>query len=155
MALASFKKKALKLSGAINASRGMISSMTNKLSTYKAATKAFPSSQSIPLMNEVLALELKVRNVNIDLNGDRTYNQLDKDGEYSTSQRAQNAIFDVFGSSSNITGTSEKNYEIAADEFAPILEKVRDLMKDFNEMDQKLDRIGAPLMPNRLPNWLK
>lgn len=154
-ALAAFKKKALKLSGAINASRGMLNSMNNKLSTYKAATKAFPSSQSIPLMNEVLALEQKVQAVNVELNGDRTYNQLDKDGEYSTSQRAQNAIFDVFGSSSNITGTSQQNYEIAADEFAPILEKIRALMGNFDKMDQKLDQIGAPLTPNRLPNWKK
>ena len=106
-------------------------------------------------MEEILALELKVQAVNIALNGDRTYNQLDKDGDYSTSQRAQSAIFDVFGSSSNITKTSLNGYDIAANEFAPVLEQIRGLMDNFSQMDQKLDQIGAPLTPNRLPNWKK
>jgi Flp pilus assembly CpaE family ATPase len=48
-----------------------------------------------------------------------------------------------------------KNYDIAADEFAPILQKVRDLMTDFSAIDQKFDQNGAPLTINHLPNWKK
>ena len=153
--LAAFKKKALKLSGAINASRGIMTSMNSKIATYKVATKAFPAAQAIQLMDKIINLENKVQALNHQLNGDPTYRRLDQDGAYATGQRAQNAIFDIFGSSSNITGTSEKNYDIAADEFGPILESLKSLVADFQGMDQKLDQIGAPLTPDRLPNWKK
>ncbi len=154
-ALAAFKKKALKLSGAINATRGVMSSMTNKIATYKAASKAFPAQESNQLMTDILALEQKVTALNIQLNGDRDVNRLDQDGAYSTSQRAQNAIFDVLGSTSDITGTSEQNYSIAADEFGPILSGLKSLLTEFQGMDRRLDQMSAPLTPDRLPDWKK
>ncbi len=153
--VAEFKKKALKLFGAMNATQGVISDMNNKLAAYKAASKSFPATQANDMMKEILSLEDKVTQVSQQLNGDRTYNRLDKDGDYSTRQHAQSAIFDVFGSTSDITGTSKRNYDIAADEFTPILSQVRALIGEFREMDQKLDQLGAPLTPDRLPNWKK
>lgn len=154
-AMADFKKKAVKLMNALGATRNAINEMNTKLGAYKAATKAFPAAEANNLMNEVRALEDKVRAVNIQLNGDRDYNRLDIDGEYSTRQRAQNAIFDVFGSTSNVTGTSITGYDIAADEFGPILSAVKSLMTDFTRMDSKLGQMGAPLTPGRLPDWKK
>ena len=77
------------------------------------------------------------------------------DGEYATGQRAQNAVYDIFGSTSNVTGTAITNYDIAADEFAPILPKVKSLVSEFTRMDGKLDQLGAPLTSGRLPNWKK
>ena len=47
------------------------------------------------------------------------------------------------------------NYDIAADEFEPVLEKARSLLLDFEAMDRKLGDMGAPLTPGRLPDWKK
>ena len=154
-AMAAFKKKAIRLVNAMNATRGALGQMNDKISSYKAATKAFPAAEANDMMKEVLALEAKVRDLNIRLNGDSDYNRLDLDAPYSTRQRAQNALFDVFGSTANITGTSEAGYDIAADEFGPILADVKSLMKDFDQMDNKLGSSGAPLTPGRLPDWKK
>jgi len=154
-AMTAFKKKALKLFNAVNATRGAITEMNTKIRVYKAVTKAYPAAEANELMKEVLALEAKVTAVNIQLNGDRDYNRLDRDAPHSTRQRAQNTIFDIFGSTSNVTGTSQTGYEVAADEFGPILKVVKNLMGDFDQMDNKLDQKGAPLTPGRLPNWRK
>lgn len=154
-AMADFKKKAVKLMNAVGATRSAINEMNTRLSAYKAATKGFPAAEANSLMKEVRDLEAKVKAVNVQLNGDRDYNRLDIDGEYSTSQRAQNAIFDVFGSTSNVTGTSLTGYDIAADEFTPILSAVKALMTDFRNMDNRLGQMGAPLTPGRLPDWKK
>lgn len=154
-AIAQFKKKAVKLMQAVGATRGLISEMSNKINSYKAAAKGFPAVESNELIKQILELENKVTAVGIALNGDRDYNQLDLDGEYSTGQRTQNAIFDIFGSNSNVTGTAIRNYDIAADEFAPILMQVKSLLEEFTAMDRKLDQIGAPLTSGRIPNWKK
>ena len=153
--MTAFKKKALKLFNAVNATRSALNEMNSKLSAYKAATKAFPAAEANSLMKEVLALEEKVSGINIRLSGDGDYNRLDLDAPYNTRSRAQNTIFDIFGSNSNVTGTSESGYEIAADEFSPILNDVKGLMRDFTTMDQKLGGMGAPLTPGRLPDWKK
>lgn len=154
-AMTAFKKKALKLFNAANATRSAINEMDKKIDAYKAATKAFPAAESNAMLKEVLALEAKVQAVNISLNGDGDYNRLDLDAPYSTRNRAQNAIFDIFGSNSNIPGTAQTAYDIAAEEFAPILSTVKSLMSDFENMDQKLGNSGAPLTPGRLPDWRK
>jgi photosystem II stability/assembly factor-like uncharacterized protein len=154
-AMAQFKKKAVLLMQAVGATRGLISEMNNKINSYKAATKGFSAVESNNLMKQVLALETKVDQLGIALNGDRDYNQLDLDGEYSTGQRAQQAIYDIFGSNSNVTGTAIRNYDIASDEFAPILTEVKKLLGDFSAMDSKLDQMGAPLTSGRIPNWKK
>lgn len=154
-AMAQFKKKAVVLMQAVGATRGLISEMNNKINSYKAAAKGFSAVESNELMKQILALEKKVNQAGIALNGDRDYNQLDLDGEYSTGQRAQQAIFDIFGSNSNVTGTAIRNYDIAADEFAPILTEVKKLLGEFSTMDTKLDQIGAPLTTGRIPNWKK
>jgi photosystem II stability/assembly factor-like uncharacterized protein len=154
-AMANFKKKAMKLMQAVGSSRSILSQMNGKINEYKAASKGFPAVESNDLMKQILALEKQVREINTALNGDRNLTQLDLDGEYGTGQRAQQAFYDVFGSTSNVTGTSIKNYEIAADEFTLILESIKSLMPVFTQMDANLDQMGAPITSGRLPNWKK
>lgn len=153
--MAEFKKKAAALTSAMNTTRGVLSEMSTKITNYKAAAKALPIQESLSLLAEIEALEKEVEAVNIAMNGDSDVGRLDMDQEYSMRQRAQNAAFDVFGSLSNITGTSLRNYDIAADEFAPVLESVKALQPKFESMDQKLGTMGAPLLPGALPDWKK
>ena len=154
-AMAEFKKKAAALTSALNATRGVLTEMSTKISNYKAAAKAFPIQESLRLLAEIEALEAEVNAVNVAMNGDPNVGRLDMDEEYSVRQRAQNAAFDVFGSLSNVTGTSIRNYEIAADEFTPILDSVKALQPKFETMDNKLGNSGTILLPGALPNWKK
>ncbi|NVJ46151.1 MAG: exo-alpha-sialidase, partial [Cytophagia bacterium] len=154
-AMAEFKKKAAALTSAMNTTRGVLAEMSTKITNYKAAAKALPIQESLSLLAEIEALEKDVEAVNIAMNGDSDVGRLDMDQEYSMRQRAQNAAFDVFGSLSNVTGTSLKNYDIAANEFAPVLESVKALQPKFESMDQKLGNMGAPLLPGALPDWKK
>lgn len=154
-AMANFKKKAAELSSAMNTTRGVLSEMNSKITNYKAAAKALPIQQSLQALAEIEALEKEVEAVNIAMNGDPDVGRLDKDEDYNMRQRAQNAAFDVFGSLSDVTGTSLRNYDIAADEFAPVLAAVKALQPKFEAMDQRLGNMGAPLLPGALPNWKK
>jgi len=150
-----FKQKGVKLVEAIGAVSSVVSELNANIAPYKAATKAFSGEQAIQLLKEVIALENKVKAVQIKLNGDRTYGELDLDAPYALRQRARSTIGDIMGSTSNIPGSAKRNYEIAADEFAPILEEVNALKLEFEKMDQKLGTINAPVTKGRLPNWKK
>ncbi len=155
-AMAAFKKKAVKLVNAINATQSVLGQLNTKIQGYKAAAKGLPAKESAALFAEVQELEAELRSARELLNGDRTPNQLDIDGEYSTANRAQSAIFDIFGSTSNVTGTSERNYDIAADEFQGVLDAVKAVHEKFELMDRKLGgQTALPLLPGALPNWKK
>ncbi|MFC2120575.1 WD40/YVTN/BNR-like repeat-containing protein [Bacteroidota bacterium] len=150
-----FKLKTLELVNAIGSVNTAVRNMNTKIAPYKAATKVFRGEEGVNLMKEIMVLEEKIEAIQIKMGGDRTYATLDKDADYPFTQRANSAIFDIFGSTSNVTGTSEKNYELAAEEFGPVLEEVKALMKEFEQMDKKLGTMGAPLTPGRLPDWKK
>jgi len=148
-----FKMKGLRLDNALRAASSALQEMSGKISPYKAAAKAFSGEQSISLMNEILALEEKLEDLQIALNGDRDYSRLDLDPMPSLSGRVRTAIYSVSGSTSNITGTAKQCYDIAAEEFEPVYEKIKALVTEFEAFDKKLDEMGAPTTPGRFPDW--
>ncbi|MBS0010115.1 MAG: hypothetical protein KFF49_01810, partial [Bacteroidales bacterium] len=133
--MAEFKMKALELMNAVNAVSSALSDMNTRLDVYRAAAKALRGEESARLMNDVNDLEIKLKEVQIMLNGDPVSRPLDLDGDYALRSRSRNAIYDAMGTTSDVTGTAKRNYEIAADEFAPVLEKTKELETLFKQMD--------------------
>jgi hypothetical protein len=63
-------------------------------------------------------------------------------------------VDDQWLSSSAPTLTQERSYEIAAAEFAAILEELRGLDRyERQEVFPALERAGAPWTPGRIPDW--
>jgi photosystem II stability/assembly factor-like uncharacterized protein len=62
-----------------------------------------------------------------------------------------------FGSTGPVTATMKKDYEIAADGFGAVLEKLRGLIDgDLRELGKAMEAAGAPWTPGRaLPVWKK
>jgi len=143
----------VELNGAVSAVGEVIGEMSGKIAPYKAAAKVLRGQESIALMNDVKALEAKLKDLQLMLNGDRDRGQLDLDAEVSLRDRAGIALYGLFGNFSEVPGSAKQQYEIAAEEFRPLYLKTREVMKDFEGMDEKLGRMGAPLTPGRLPDW--
>jgi photosystem II stability/assembly factor-like uncharacterized protein len=152
-AMRDFKLKGLKLDNAVRTASSALSEMGEKIGPYKAVTKAFSGQQAIDLMNEILALEKKIEDLNVALNGDRDYSRLDLDAVSSLRSRVRNAVSSVSGSTSNITGTARKSYETAVEEFEPVYSRIKALVEEFEAFDRKLDELGAPTTPGRFPEW--
>lgn len=151
MELVSFKRKALKLNNAISAVSDEIRTMGEKIPLYKAATKGLPADKGSALLNEILQLETNLNAVQNILNGDPDYAELDLDEMLSLRRRASSAIRDIYNSTSNIPGAAKTNFEIASGEFSELLNTTEKLKKSFDDMDHKLDLLGAPLTPGRMP----
>jgi len=149
-AMAQFKKDAAKLLNAMGVLRSYMNDAQTKIDQLRASAKTLPIERSIERMNHLDELQNEHKSLMQMVVGNSTLNRLDIDGDYSTSQRAQNALYDIFGSLSNVTGTSRANYEIAADQF-------EEIMKEANTFKSKIDSILAnydgPELSGQLPKW--
>ena len=58
-----------------------------------------------------------------------------------------------WSSTSAPTQTSRDDYTIAAEEFAPVLEKLRQADKDLASLESRMEAAGAPWTPGRVPTW--
>ncbi len=153
--LVAFKKKAIELNGVIGAVSGILREMDQKIAPWKAATKAFRGQQAIDLLAEVKDLESKLDEIQVMMNGDSDLGQLDLDADVSIRGRAGTALFGLFGNFSDIPGSAKQQYDIASDMLTPIYAKTKALMTEFEAMDKKMGKIGAPLTPGRLPEWTR
>jgi hypothetical protein len=61
-----------------------------------------------------------------------------------------------WSSTSAVTQTQIDQYNLLAEEFPPILEKLKTIADvDLRAVEEELDRIGAPWTPGRIPSWNK
>jgi len=148
--MAAFKKKAAKLVNSIGMLRSYMTDVQRQMNELKASAKTLPIERSLSRLNELESLERRYDALNRMLNGNSTLNRLDIDGDFSARQRAQSALGDVFGSLSNVTGTSRQNYDIAAKQFSDIMREARAFKA---AMDKELTQYSGPELSGQLPNW--
>ena len=151
--LVTFKQKALKLNNAISAVNMELRGLNKKINPYKAATKGLSGTKAVNLFKEIMELEKSLLKLQIIMNGDSDYAVLDLDEMLSLRRRASSAIYDIYNSTSNIPDSAKKNFKIASDDFSILLQKVKSLKLKFDEMDKKLDELGAPITEGRIPDW--
>jgi hypothetical protein len=53
------------------------------------------------------------------------------------------------------TQTYRDNYAIAARQFGPLLEQLKDLHRQVEELEKELETVGAPHTPGRWPQWTR
>jgi len=153
--LVAFQKKVRELNRAANASASIVRELAEKIRHYKAALKSITVSH-IELEADIKNMEKKVNELQRKLSGDRTFRQIDKDAEPGLTSRINGIIRDQRRSTSAPTQSQKQNYEIVADELPPILEALKKLVKeDAVKIEKKLEELGAPYTPGRLPEWKK
>jgi len=92
--------------------------------------------------------------LNRQLSGDPLKVQLDMDPTPSLSDRLNKIAGESKYSSSDPTGTHLMSLQIAEEELAPIVEKLRVILeKDMPALRLKLQEAGAPYTPNVIPTY--
>ena len=153
--LVAFQKKVRELSRAVNAATSILRDLAEKARHYKVALKSVTVDDS-QIYAQIRALETEINEIQVKMFGDRTLRRLDKNAEPGLSSRVSAIIYEQWRSTSAPTQTQRSAYQIAADEFAPILEKLKKLVEvDAKQIEKKLEEIGAPYTPGRFPVWKK
>ncbi len=152
-ALVEFQRKVRKLNHSVNAASSMLRELGTRITHYKVALK----SVTVPhkeLFTQITDLEKKLAEFQRQMYGDRIRSQLDLDTEPGIAQRINSIIYEQWKSTSAPTQTQKDNTQIVLEEFEPIYQALKKIIEeDVKNIEKKLDEIGAPYTPGRLPDW--
>jgi len=151
--LAAFQRKVRKLSHSVSAASTALRELGTRTQHYKASLK----SVTVPhqdILEAIEALETKLQGLQLRMTGDRLLSRLDKDMPPGLASRVMRIAGEQAQSTSAPTKTQRGAYAIAEEEFGPVYEELkRILAADVPAIEKRLDAVGAPFTPGRLPDW--
>ena len=148
--LAAFQEKAERLNGTISATGRALGEVKSQLKSIKIAVQKIPENQSF--LESINSVEAKIKAVELKLNGDRTASRLDIGAPPSVRSRIGSVLYVSMGSTSGPTQTHIDGYNIALEEFKPLLEEVRVIVEqDMTALNKALVTAGAPYTPGAMP----
>jgi len=144
-----FQKQVMQLEADLGACRNILSETRNKLKYIKAAIKR--SEQPYGLWaKSVVAIEDKIDDINIALNGDRIKRRLDISQPQSPANRIGKISYEQKYSTSAPTKTHRDSYAIAKREIEAIKKRAEAIFNvDIKQLEDQLIKSGAPYTPGR------
>jgi photosystem II stability/assembly factor-like uncharacterized protein len=153
--LLAFQRKTARLQRAVLGAAQSAGEAQKRLDHIKAALSNTLGA-SPNLSDEARALELRLKDLLIKLSGDRLLQRRNEPTPPSITDRVEAIVGGHWTSTSNATQTQRDDYNIAAEEFAVVLESLRTLIEsDLAKLEEKLEQAGAPWTPGRVPRWTK
>jgi hypothetical protein len=154
-ALAAFQRKTARLQRAVLGAISAADEAGNRLKLLKQALADTPGADA-RLSVEARSLEGRLKDLQEALSGDSVRSRRNEPTPPSISGRVQQVISGHWTSTSDITGTHRRNYEIASAQFSEVLEKLRVLVTvDLARLEKDAEVAGAPWTPGRFPAWTK
>lgn len=152
-----FNEKAGILAIAMVGSNRLIDELISKVEHFKEAIYSTPGA-SQQLMNQARELSKELEELNFKMNG------VPAKASGEEVPPAQVPLYDRLGhvtratasSTSGLTTTQIKGYEILEEEFPPVLNALQRIVEqDIPDMEAELNKMNAPWTPGRLPVWNK
>ena len=154
-ALTSFQQKVGELHRAALGAARALEELTQRVTAMRMA---FLDARATPfeVRQAVDSLDRAAARLLLGLKEDRTRKKRNEPLVPTVLDRVEAIVDEQWLSSSAPTATAERSYEIAADEFAVILEELHVLDRfERQEVQPALERAGAPWTPGRIPEWRK
>ncbi len=152
-ALAEFQAKVGALQRAVAGASRVANDLKSRIALIKKSLDDAPQAPA-RLRDDVRRLELQILEIQSLLSGNPHIRQRNEADPPSISERVQGIIDDQWLSTSAPTQTHVKAYEIAGDEFVPVLAKLKTLVEvDLKNLEAAMEGAGAPWTPGRLPEW--
>jgi hypothetical protein len=89
------------------------------------------------------------------LTGDAVVRKYNEPVPLSIRQRVAGVVEGQWKSTSEVTATHRRSYEIAAEQFGVLLPRLRDLIEvDLKTLEDDAEKAGVPWTPGRVPTWI-
>jgi hypothetical protein len=155
VAQADFQEKLARLQKAVNGAQQSSTEARTRLNAIRRAIDATPSI-SPKVREETVALEKRLAEIDRVLRGDPVMRGRQEPTAESISSRVNAAAQSMRMSTGRPTKTALESYQIASDQLAVEIPKLRRLIEtDIRALEKQLDAAGAPPTPGRLPDWKK
>jgi photosystem II stability/assembly factor-like uncharacterized protein len=153
-ALETFNKKVAELSRAMTGANAYRKELADKIPYLKQAVLAAPN---VPLgtYEQVLAIQSKLEDINRKLNGDNLRSRYEGAAPPSLKGRVDQITGSLWSTTSAPTETFKSSYNVAAESFESILNSIKQVKLDVDNVESILEKYKAPYTPGRLPSWSK
>ncbi len=148
-----FQRKTARLQRAVVGAMRSVDEAQERLRHVQKAILETPDAE-LTLAEQARTLDLRLRDIEEKLNGDPVLAARNEPTPPAIGDRVQGIVEGHWASSSEATRTFQDDYAIAAAEFAPVLEDLRQAIGgDLKNLEDRLEALGAPWTPGRLPSW--
>jgi hypothetical protein len=151
--LVAFQNKVNDLNRAVNGAIEVSSDLKNKIEIIKTAikqTKNAPQSlidEANRIADENIVLYRKL----VD---DEVLAKRNEPTYPSISARVGEVVYGMWSSTSAPTNSYRQNYQIASEEFKPVLDTLKRLVEiDLKNIESEMNRLNSPWTPGRVPDW--
>jgi photosystem II stability/assembly factor-like uncharacterized protein len=153
LALMEFQQKVARLYRALSGSINTAQDTRTRLRAIKRALNETPTADA-NLAKAADQLDAQIIEFLRTVRGDTVLAQRNELVPPSISERVQNIMGGQRLAIQKPTQTHVTNYNIAAEEFAGELSKLRKVVDvDLRDLEKQLDAAGAPWTPGRIPEW--
>jgi photosystem II stability/assembly factor-like uncharacterized protein len=150
--LLAFQRKTARLQRAAFGAVSAAKEDQKRLADIKQALHDTPAGDPA-LEKDARSLEARLRDILLALEGDKVMAARQEPTSPGIIDRIDAIIGTQWSSVSAPTQTSRDGYAIAAEEFGPVLEKLRQADKDLASLESRMEAAGAPWTPGRVPTW--
>jgi photosystem II stability/assembly factor-like uncharacterized protein len=155
LAKAEFEEKLARVQKALAAAQQSATEARTRLDAIRRAIDATPALPT-KLREDAINLEKRLDEINRELRGDPVMRSRDEPTPESISERVNSAAGTMRLTTGRPTKTAVDSYQIASDELASEIPKLRRLIEtDLRALEKQLDAAGAPPTPGRLPEFKK
>ena len=152
-ALAAFQLKVASLQRAVLGATKVVEELKDRIALIKRSLRFTPAAPA-SLQDQAANVESQMKDIARALSGDKTVRNRNEAFPPSIVERVNGIVDDQWQSTSAPTQTQQKTYDIAGEEFAPQLAKLRTLVDvDLKRLEESMESAGAPWTPGRVPVW--
>jgi photosystem II stability/assembly factor-like uncharacterized protein len=151
--LLAFESKTARLQRAVLGAVRAAGEAQTRIDHLKKALADAPAADP-KLLVALGGIETRLKDVQVELSGDSTVASRNEPTPPSIEDRVQTVVLGGWDATSAPTTTQRRNYDIAAEAFAPVLAKLRVLcLTDLKRLEDQAEASGAPWTPGRVPEW--
>jgi photosystem II stability/assembly factor-like uncharacterized protein len=148
----SFAKKVSTLQKAVSGAQRIHGEMTARVQSLKNGLLDLPAP-SAGLTKRLYEVERTLFEAGTALNGDATRTRREFEAPPSLAGRIGFAQDGIWNSTGSPTLAQQQNYDLAAKQFGPLLQKMKEAATAISEIEKEMERSGAPYTPGRWPEW--
>jgi photosystem II stability/assembly factor-like uncharacterized protein len=154
LGLDAFNKKVAELTRAVTGADAYRKELVDKLSYLK---KAVLEAADVPenTYSKILTAELNLKELNRQLNGDGLRRRYEGASPSSIKNRVDLITAALWNTTAAPTNTFIKSYEDAANKFDDVLVFLKSIDDEVKQIENVLEKHGAPYTPGRFPEWRK
>jgi photosystem II stability/assembly factor-like uncharacterized protein len=154
-AVLAFEQKAARLQRAVLGAIGAAKEARAHLAKIKIALAETPDAKP-ELSTQANSIDAKLQDIQVALSGDKVLEKYNEPTPPSIEDRVQLIVYSLWATTQAPTKTMLDAYDIAGDEFSRVLPRLRSLLDvDLANLQDAMEKAGAPWTPGRVPTWTK